>query len=203
MAENDIKCPKCHGSKFTTLPDGRYKCVYCGAEFVPDIIDSQPKTTIDGNQPQIIINVNGQDVNSGEAVTNTQQPKTEAVESGASNNSVKKSLVIIAVLVVLVIIAIICFSASKSNGDDIQAVGNIDSTEVIDDYNVPSTPTTESETTEPSSDYNTDYNSSDNSSSSIDNSATYDESQDESNDSYDAGSDDEYQENEDKAAAGY
>lgn len=202
MPENNIKCPKCHGTKFTQLADGQYKCVYCGTVFTPAVPTQEQSTNeapANADQPQIIINVNGQSTNGAysDGKINTKSNDTSKDDEEPDNNSNKKVIAIIAgAIVLLALIIIISVNVSHRNDSMAMPDPSADTAtiepvtgEPLENFEQPTT-----ETAEPSIENSYEAPQGDNSS-------LYDESQDESNDASDV--DDEYQESEDAANAGY
>lgn len=55
---NTLICPKCHGNKLTLLPDGSYKCAYCGNVFQVQKEQQESKATTVPTKPKpIVVNV--------------------------------------------------------------------------------------------------------------------------------------------------
>lgn len=50
----EIRCPKCHGDKFTYVSEGTYKCVYCGTVFS---VPKQSDIPIHTQPDDVVVNV--------------------------------------------------------------------------------------------------------------------------------------------------
>lgn len=54
---NTLTCPKCHGNKLTQLPDGSYKCAYCGNVFRVQPEKPETESVAPAPPKPIVVNV--------------------------------------------------------------------------------------------------------------------------------------------------
>ncbi len=95
----EVRCPKCHGDKFSILPNGQLKCAYCGNVYSPPSMDKKEQSQGSAQQEEVV------HVNLGPQVSKVEEPEKKDKDKKKFNVGIIIGLIVAGFLCIIIFAA--------------------------------------------------------------------------------------------------